>query len=129
MSWTYEQSTGRLIDPTGTLQGKGYSGQPPHDNDPNSQFIPNMGPIPEGMWQAVELIPESVKHGPFVIRLEPYPQTQTFGRSGFLMHGERIEPPPGLASDGCIVISPDVRHLFWDSTDHDLEVVDAITQG
>lgn len=122
MSWLYEQASGRLTDPTGSLQGKGYSGQPPHTNDPAAQDIQNMGPIPSGLWQAVELIQESVKHGPYVIRLEPYIQTHTWGRSGFLMHGERKTPPFGFASDGCIIMSRDIRELFWNSTDHDLEV-------
>jgi hypothetical protein len=140
MSWIYEQLTGNLIDPTGELQGKGYSGQPPHVNDADSQEMANWGPIPEGLWQAVELIPESKTHGPYAIRLEPYPETETFGRSGFLMHGDSVIHP-GFASDGCIIQSRDVREMFWNgrnwslayedihgikqwnSVDHDLQVV------
>lgn len=121
MAWTYEQLTGNLLDPTGTLQGKGYSGYPPHRNDPGSEVVRSLGPIPHGLWQAVELIPES-SHGPFAIRLEPYDQTETFGRAGFLMHGDSI-PHPGLASEGCIIQSRDVRELFWASADHDINVV------
>jgi hypothetical protein len=122
MSWTYEQLTGNLFDPSDELQGKGYSGQPPYSNDPAAQNLEGLGPIPQGLWRAVELIPEST-HGPFAIRLEPYETTETFGRSGFLMHGERVTPPPGYASDGCIIQSRDVRERFWDSTDHDIQVV------
>jgi len=122
MAWIYEQASGRFTDPTGLLQGKGYSGQPPHRNDPDSQFIHDLGPIPCGRWQAVELIPESHKHGPFVIRLEPYADTNTFGRSGFLIHGDSI-PHPGFASEGCIILSRDVRELFWASQDHEIEVM------
>jgi len=127
MAWTFEQLTGNFIDPTGSLQGKGYSGQPPHRNNPDSQTIPNQGPIPQGLWQAVELIPESTNHGPFVIRLEPYSQTVTFGRSGFLIHGDSI-PHPGYASEGCVIMSRDVRELFWNSPDHDLEVISGVVQ-
>lgn len=123
MSWKYVQLTGSLYDPEGNLIGKGYSGQPPHDNDPDAQNLHNLGPIPEGLWQAVEMIPETSKHGPFVIRLEPYNETQTFGRSGFLIHGERVSPPPGFASDGCIIQSRDVREQIWNSMDHDIYVV------
>lgn len=121
MAWIYEQATGNFTDPSGTLQGKGYSGQPPHRNDPDSQFVREVGPIPRGKWQGVELIPQS-SHGPFAIRLEPYAETETFGRAGFLMHGDSI-PHPGYASEGCIIQSRDVRELFWASLDHDIEVV------
>ena len=122
MSWTYEIISGRFSDPSATLCGKGYSGQPPHVNDVAAQSIENQGPIPAGLWQAVEMIPESTSHGPFAIRLEPYPETQTFGRSGFMMHGDSIKRP-GYASDGCIIMSRDVRELFWASSDHDIQVI------
>jgi hypothetical protein len=122
VSWLYEQSSGRFTDPTGTSQGKGYSGQPPFVNDATAQAQVDQGPIPQGLWQAVELIPESTSHGPYAIRLEPYQQTETFGRSGFMMHGDLISRP-GYASEGCIVMSRDVRELFWNSTDHDILVV------
>ena len=121
--WTFEQLTGNLLDPSGELCGKGYSGQPPYSNDPEAQWKIDEGPIPQGLWQAVELIPESTTHGPYVIRLEPYAATTTFGRSAFMMHGERLAPPPGYASEGCIIMSRDVRTKFWESNDHDLQVV------
>lgn len=122
MSWQYEQASGRFLDPTGTLLAKGYSGQPPHVNDATAQSLHDLGPIPQGMWQAVELIPESTTHGPFVIRLEPYSETETFGRSGFMIHGDS-KSQPGYASMGCIILSKDIRELFWSSQDHDLQVV------
>lgn len=122
MAWTYEQSTGKFTDPNGKLQAKGYSGQPPHVNNPDSQFLHDFGPIPEGYWQAVEMLPES-SHGPFAIRLEPYPNTNTFGRSGFFIHGERLQPPVGFASEGCMILSRDIREMFWQSSDHDVLVV------
>lgn len=122
MSWLYSVSTGNFADPSGIFQGKGYSGQPPHTNDRDSEFLKNEGPIPEGLWQAVELIPESATHGPFAIRLEPYAHTVTYGRSGFMIHGDSIEHP-GYASDGCIILDRELREMFWASEDHDLEVV------
>jgi type VI secretion system (T6SS) effector TldE1-like protein len=124
MSWTYNQTTGSLFDPAEELRGKGYSGYPPNQNNPDAQGIPNEGPIPQGLWQAVELIMES-NHGPYAIRLEPYDGTVTFGRSGFLMHGDSIAMP-GYASEGCIIMARDIREMFWRSTDHDLEVVSGL---
>ena len=122
MAWKYEQLTGRFLDPEGDLKGVGYSGQLPHVNDPDAQSVHDSGPIPAGKWQAVELIPESTSHGPFVIRLEPYDSTETFGRAGFMIHGDSIKIP-GHASHGCIIQSRDVRELFWASPDHDIDVV------
>ena len=121
MSWEYQQATGTFTAPSGEVAGTGYSGQPPHVNIDLDQSLRNLGPIPEGLWQAVELVPES-KLGPFAIRLEPYPETQTFGRSGFYMHGDSISHE-GFASDGCIILSRNVRESFWASADHDINVI------
>ena len=121
MSWKYNQATGAFTSPTGDVAGNGYSGQPPHVNVAQDQILRNLGPIPEGLWKAVELIPESDKLGPYAIRLEPYSQTDAFGRSGFFMHGDSLEHP-GFASDGCIILAHAVRELFWTSTDHDIDV-------
>ena len=122
MSWTYEQMTGNLTTPSGELIAKGYSGYPPAKNNPTAEDLHDFGPIPRGMWQIVELIEESTNHGPFVLRLESYAETQTFGRSGFLVHGDSSSHP-GLASHGCIILSRDVRQTLWSSQDHDLSVI------
>jgi hypothetical protein len=122
MSWTYEQISGRLIDPDGVAQGFGYSGQPPHKNDPAAQNQVGIGPIPVGLWHATALIAVTEAHGPYVIVLTPDSATETFGRSGFLVHGDSLERA-GYASEGCIVQSRDVREMFWNSADHDITVV------
>lgn len=128
MSWTWQVTGGRLIDPTGTLQAKGYSGQPPHTNVAADEGLEGLGPIPRGNWFATGVEEETVKHGPFVIVLAPDANTRSFvvslGRDpdSFRIHGERVAPPLGLASDGCIIISRDIRELFWASLDHDLLV-------
>lgn len=122
MSWVYTQNSGRLTDPTGTLQGVGYSGSGIHKNDPDSQNLPNLGPIPCGLWHAKTMVWQTAAHGPYVIVLEPDAATETFGRSGFLMHGDSVVDP-GTASEGCVIQSRDVRELFWNSEDHDLLVI------
>ena len=122
MAWLYEQLTGNLYAPDGLLAGTGYSGQPPHTNIPADQSLEGLGPIPCGLWHAVEMIPDTEKHGPYVIRLEPDPATDTLGRSGFLMHGDSIARP-GYGSDGCIVEPRAVREAFWSDVDHDILVV------
>jgi hypothetical protein len=60
-----------------------------------------------------------------VLRLEPEPDTDTFGRAGFLMHGDS-GAHPGEASEGCIIMPRNVREAVWTGGDHELEVVSGI---
>jgi hypothetical protein len=131
MSWTYEQISGRLYKDDGELIGKGYSGHPPHRNDPSAEGIADVGPIPTGCWYVMLLELETEKHGPYVLVLEPDDATRTkvlfYHRdpTSFLMHGDSIENP-GEASDGCIVQARSSREAVWQSLDHIINVVDRI---
>lgn len=123
MPWVYSQTTGELADPNGALAGRGYSGHGDGLNATEFQNVPDVGPIPEGTWQIVASM-DTDTHGPFVLVLEPLNGTETFGRSGFLIHGDEIEHPgQHLASHGCIVLARSMREAIWASTDHTLEVV------
>lgn len=121
MSHRYEQATGTLTDASGNLEGTGYSGSPLARNDPSQQEIENVGPIPRGLWKVAGMIPKS-DHGPYALVLLPQNGTITFGRSGFLMHGDEIAHP-GFASHGCIIMPRSTREAVWTSSDHILEVV------
>lgn len=121
MSWTYEQATGRLLDPDGEVVGIGYSGMGNGKNNPQFQNVHNVGPIPEGRW-LIGTPMNSQTHGPFAMPLVPDPSTQLFGRDAFLMHGDSVHAP-GTASQGCIIMARDVRDKVWASNDHELEVV------
>ena len=55
-------------------------------------------------------------------RLKPCADTPTFGRDGFLLHGDSKESP-GRASHGCVIMPRSVREQVWKSGDRDLEVV------
>lgn len=115
--WRYEQKTGRLW----RLVAEGYSGHDEGKNQPDLDSVRNVGPIPRGRW----LITEKFDHphkGPWCLRLQPVPGTDTHGRSGFLVHGDSISAP-GTASEGCIIVSRGVRQRIWESDDHELEVV------
>jgi hypothetical protein len=121
VSWRYEQSTGALINAAGEVIGEGYSGAPTARNDPAQQAIMGIGPIPRGLWYMAAMMLES-EHGPYAIVLLPRAGTITFGRTGFLMHGDNIHLP-GTASHGCIIQDHPARVAAWTSSDHDLEVV------
>lgn len=128
MSWDFRQASGCMTDPVGAIKGVGYSGHPPYVNLPSAESIVDKGPIPSGMWEMVELIEHHEKLGPKVIVLRPDDETRArvlaMGRDpdSFRCHGERIEPPAGFASDGCIIQGEPVRMLMWGSEDRWIHV-------
>jgi len=119
--WTYAQKTGELLQDNQHV-GNGYSGFDNGKNNPAMQAVENLGPIPQGSWTILGPPMNTASHGPFVLRLQPDPATNTFGRDGFLMHGDSIESP-GCASHGCIIVPRVVREQVWSSGDTSLEVV------
>jgi len=119
--WTFAQKSGALLQ-DGRQVGTGYSGFDEGKNNPAMQAVANMGPIPQGEWSIIGPPVNTAGHGPYVLELRPSPDTNTFGRSGFLMHGDSVNSP-GCASHGCIIMPRAIRELVWSSGDSDLEVV------
>jgi Protein of unknown function (DUF2778) len=124
MPWTFEISTGNLYDPLGNLAAKGYSGgncgkNPEGVDNPDDEAMKDIGPIPEGGYSFGTPVLQS-HLGPFAIPLSPASSNQMFGRSGFFCHGDNAAH---AASEGCIIIPPDVRKAMWASSDHELQVV------
>lgn len=119
--WTYAQETGELLQ-DGQLVATGYSGFETGKNNPAMQAVHDVGPIPEGDWTIGGPPINTAEHGPFVLMLTPATSTNTFGRSGFLMHGDAVNAP-GTASKGCIIMPRTAREQVWNSGDTDLEVV------
>jgi hypothetical protein len=119
--WTYAQKTGELLHNGQRLQ-TGYSGCDEGKNNPDMQAVHNLGPIPQGEWKIVGPPYNTTDHGPYVLRLEPVNGTNTFGRSGFLLHGDSNEHP-GCASHGCIIMQRAAREKVWTSGDRALSVV------
>lgn len=121
--WTFNQSTGEL-----SLDGQpvalGYSGHDNGRNNPELQAAANVGPLPCGFW-TIHAPEDTPDHGPFVMRLQPDAETNTFGRSGFLIHGDSREHP-GEASHGCIIAARAIREKIWASNDRRLEVIDGL---
>lgn len=119
--WTYAQKTGDLMH-GGEKIDTGYSGCDSGKNNPDMQAVPDVGPIPQGDWIISGPPVNTGEHGPFVLTLTPADGTDTFGRSGFLIHGDKIGAP-GTASKGCIILARPTREQIWNSGDTDLEVV------
>lgn len=124
--WTYEQNTGRLLDPKGKHVATGYAGgncgrNPEGKNNHAMQDRHNIGPLPVGDYTIGQLIPHS-KLGPDVMQLFPFPENQMFGRGHFFVHGDLIGHP-GEGSEGCVIMPHPVRMLVSQSDDKHLQVV------
>lgn len=125
MIWRYEQSTGKLFDPSGIHIYTGYAGgncgqNPEGKNNPLLQQMKSVGPLPVGLYTLGNVVLQS-HLGPFAIPLIPDPANQMYGRGGFYMHGDTT--PSGNASEGCIIMPRIVRVRVYGSDDRTVEVV------
>ena len=122
MAWFYYVRQGALLRADGVLVAICHSGHGDAMNEPARQAERSVGPIPVGRYT----IGPAHTHptcGPVAMRLPPQPGTETFGRSGFLIHGANRTPDPTDDSEGCIIADRWVREAVAASTDRDLEVV------
>lgn len=120
MTWIYSQESGKLKWGDQVI-GTGYSGHGDGKNSPAHEDVPNVGPIPRGTYEIGSPF-DTETHGPFVMRLSPSGSTYTFGRSGFLIHGDSIKAP-GTASEGCIILARSIRERIASSQDNQLTVI------
>lgn len=117
MTFTYSQVTGRFSRSDACVHGEvsetwhafGYSGKGDGvgKNNPDAQALHGVGPIPRGRW-IIGSPYDTKTHGPFVLPLTPAASTETFGRDGFLIHGDAVVEP-GTASEGCIILPRTAR--------------------
>ncbi|MTJ80837.1 MAG: DUF2778 domain-containing protein [Telmatospirillum sp.] len=122
MAWQYSQSTAELRWNGITVTRSGlYSGHGAGRNNPGLQGSPNIGPIPQGRY-AIGSPFHHPHAGDYTLRLTPQPETNTYGRSGFLIHGDS-RTHPGNASSGCIIAQRLIRQRIWSSGDRILDVV------
>jgi hypothetical protein len=128
VSWTYEQSTGKLFNPDGNFVARGYAGgdcgrHPEGRNNSAMQNVKSIGPLPVGLYTFGDPVLQS-HLGPFAIPLIPDPSNDMLGRSDFYCHGDTT--PSGSASEGCIIMSRNIRETLWNSLDHELEVISGV---
>ncbi|MBE1426911.1 MAG: DUF2778 domain-containing protein [Proteobacteria bacterium] len=119
MPWIYDQQSGRITGPGGE-EYQGYSGHPPHRNQPASENIVNEGPIPRGSWRIDSELRNSAQTGQMILLLNPVGHT-AHGRRSFQIHGDSARRP-GLASSGCIVLPRNARIAISQSGDTSLIV-------
>jgi hypothetical protein len=121
MTWVYTQLSGALSH-DGAIVGLGYSGIDDGLNNHADENMPNLGPIPVGTYNIGDAFTHS-ECGPVSMRLEPDQNTDTFGRSGFLIHGDN-QQMNHTASHGCIILPRIVRAAIASSKDKALVVVE-----
>lgn len=121
MIWKFDTSNGRMTR-DGHLVGTGYSGDEDHYNQPDAENMVDQGPIPRGTYTMSKFFDDPGGKGPLVCRLMPKEGTNTFGRSGFMMHGDNAQHSK-TGSHGCIVLEHNVRAQVCASGETELEVV------
>lgn len=125
MKWVYEQNTGKLFSPAGTLMATGYAGgdggkRSEGVNNHDMQSVHNVGPLPVGMY-VLGVAVEGSHLGPLAIPLIPDPGNEMFSRGSFFVHGDRADSFQS-ASDGCVIMPRLVREQIVASEDRVLEV-------
>lgn len=121
MAWTYAQRSGEMSH-NGEPIEPGYAGNGDGLNNPDAQDQMSVGPLPRGSY-TIGAPTDNAHMGPFVLPLTPDPGNTMFGRSGFFIHGDKINGPPHTASDGCIILSRGTRNDIASSGDTALVVV------
>ncbi|MGH9515817.1 MAG: RHS repeat-associated core domain-containing protein [Terriglobales bacterium] len=115
LSCTYYQDTGHLVctDDAGNtvVDGSGYSGHGIGINNPDQDGVKDTGPIPGGDWNVRPCINDPGGLGPTVCPIDPLPWTDTKNRGGFYVHGDNSSENQS-ASEGCIIMPPDVRQVI-----------------
>ena len=117
MPWIYSQSAGTLTR-DGELIATGYSGAGAGRNNPADQAIPDIGPIPQGLYTIGPEFTAQVQ-GPLSMCLTPDGH-DAMGRNGFMIHGDNATH---TASRGCIILPRECRETIAASEDRQLQVV------
>ena len=117
MPWKFEQSTGKMFDPSGKLTATGYAGgncgkNPEGKNKPEMQGVKSVGPLPQGTYTMRTPV-DHTHLGPFAIPLVPDASNNMLGRGDFYVHGDTT--PSGNASKGCVIMPRFVRNAMWAS--------------
>ena len=119
--WTYEVTSGKLINPDGTCVGEGYSGNGAGLNNVEMENVPMRGPIPAGKWTIGRFFDDPGDKGPIVAHLTPQEGTDAYARSGFMIHGDNSALDHS-ASEGCVILPHALREMLMASNDRTLNV-------
>ncbi len=118
MTTKFVQKTGKIyVD--GIFTGLAYSGRGNGLNNPDMQFVKNIGVIPVGKYIAKQV--DEPNKGPLVWKLIPENLESLKGRSDFMVHWDN-KFHNYTASEGCII--PLTINVFYKlAKEFELEVV------
>lgn len=111
----FNSKTGHLTEGGAPVAGgdQCYSGTGKGRNNPDMEYVANVGPIPHGSYNIGPAY-DDPHLGPCVMHLDPLPGTNTHGRSAFRIHGNNAQND---ASHGCIIAGPALRRHIAASND------------
>jgi hypothetical protein len=119
--WTYCSVNGNLSQ-NNRFVGKGYSGLGEGLNNPEWECVEGVGPLPRGHYTIEPFFNDPGGKGAIVAHLRPMQDTITFGRAGFMIHGDNAAMNH-TASHGCIILARENRREMASAADDSLEVV------
>src|SRR5262249_46046223 len=112
----------KIFSPAGDYFGRGYSGHAEGVNNTAAERLHNIGPIPRGFYTIGPAYADE-ERGAYTMALIPQQGTETFGRAGFLWHGDLLAAPgQKMGSLGCIVSGLSIRKVVAASDDRELDV-------
>lgn len=120
MAWTFQITSGTLLNMNNIQVGQGYAGHGPGLNNPAMCNVSDVGPLPIGKYK-IEQPRTDAQVGVYAMPLVPDPTNEMFGRSAFFIHGDNPELNHS-ASDGCIILIHPLRADIANSGDDDLIV-------
>lgn len=120
--WTYQQRNAHgdgELDHDGVFEATSYSGTGAGRNNPDMEAVPNVGPIPRGLYHIGPATDDHPSLGPRVMALTPVGHN-AHNRTAFFAHGDSANHD---ASHGCIILGRTMRDAMDASPDRDLMVV------
>jgi hypothetical protein len=114
--FTWHIRSGTMEHPKLGAFATGYSGRGNGLNNPDMVTVKgydgctDAGPIVPGRY-TINGFEES--HGGFALILDPDPANDMYGRGSFLIHGDLVNGPPHMASEGCIILPRDMRAAMY----------------
>jgi len=122
LTLTYSQSAGLITNNDGATVALGWAGHGQGLNNPIMEDVQAVGPLPRGLYR-VGKWQNHPRLGPMCAPLTQI-EGETFGRSGFWVHGPAIDPRrTGQESEGCIVIPRPGRQAVHDLNPDQIQVI------
>ncbi len=109
--FTFIREEGVVLFNAAVVATGAYSGHGEGVNNPAMESVPNVGPIPAGVYSIGPAKDPVDQLGPIALPLTPIGGQEMFGRSAFFIHGDNAAMDH-TASDGCIILPRSAREYI-----------------